>query len=141
MFSHVRLFAHPWTVARQALLSAEFFRQGYRSGLWFPTPEDYWLQPSEAALYSPFFKLLTYIWWLLDILIFVMQLSLTRNINMWINHIDIEFIKSSSTVHILYIFPLYESERKRNLQKTNISICPGAFYHFLKLKAEKVFQT
>ena len=31
---------HPWTVARQAPLSMEFFRQGYWSGLPFPTPGD-----------------------------------------------------------------------------------------------------
>ena len=29
----------PWTVARQAPLSTEFRRQGYWSGLPFPTPE------------------------------------------------------------------------------------------------------
>ena len=30
----------PWTVACQALLSMELFRQGYWSGLPFPTPGD-----------------------------------------------------------------------------------------------------
>ena len=30
--------ATPWTVARQAPLSVEFFRLEYRSGLPFPTP-------------------------------------------------------------------------------------------------------
>ena len=37
---HVRLFVIPWTVARQAPLSVEFFRQGHWSGLPFPTPGD-----------------------------------------------------------------------------------------------------
>ena len=32
--------ATPWTVARQALLSMEFSRQEYWSGLPFPTPDD-----------------------------------------------------------------------------------------------------
>ena len=40
VFSHVRLSATPWTVARQAPLSMEFSRQDYWSGLPFPTPRD-----------------------------------------------------------------------------------------------------
>ena len=35
-----RLFATPWTVALQALLSMEFSRQEYWSGLPFPSPGD-----------------------------------------------------------------------------------------------------
>ena len=38
--SRVRLFATPWTVARQALPSMEFSRQEYWSGLLFPYPGD-----------------------------------------------------------------------------------------------------
>ena len=38
--SHVRLFATPWTTARQNSLSTEFPRQEYWSGLPFPTPGD-----------------------------------------------------------------------------------------------------
>jgi len=38
--SHVRLFATPWTVAYQAPLSMGFSRQGYWSGLPFPSPGD-----------------------------------------------------------------------------------------------------
>ena len=37
---HVRLFATPWTVAYQAPLSMEFFRQEYWSGLLCPSPGD-----------------------------------------------------------------------------------------------------
>ena len=37
-FSHVRLFAAPWTVANQAPLSMGFSRQEYWSGLSFPPP-------------------------------------------------------------------------------------------------------
>ena len=33
-------FVTPWTVARQALLSMKFPRQGYWSGLPFPSPGD-----------------------------------------------------------------------------------------------------
>ena len=40
-FSHVRLFATPWTVARQAPLSMEFSRQEYWSGLPCPSPGDH----------------------------------------------------------------------------------------------------
>ena len=40
VFSHVRLFATPWTAARQAPLSMGFSRQEYCSGLSFPTPGD-----------------------------------------------------------------------------------------------------
>ena len=40
VLSHVWLFATPWTVACQALLSMWFPRQEYRSGLPFPSPED-----------------------------------------------------------------------------------------------------
>ena len=39
-FSCVRLFATPWTVARQAPLSLGFSRQEYWFGLPFPTPGD-----------------------------------------------------------------------------------------------------
>ena len=35
-----RLFATPWTVARQAPLSMEFSRQEYQSALPFPSPQD-----------------------------------------------------------------------------------------------------
>ena len=38
--SHVRLFATPWTVARQAPLSMGFSRQEYWSGLPCPPPGD-----------------------------------------------------------------------------------------------------
>ena len=38
--SRVRLFATPWTVAYQAPLSKGFSRQGYWSGLPFPSPGD-----------------------------------------------------------------------------------------------------
>ena len=38
--SHVQLFATPWTVAYQASLSMGFSRQGYWSGLLFPSPGD-----------------------------------------------------------------------------------------------------
>ena len=37
-FSHVQLFATPWTVARQAPLSMEFSRQEYQSELPCPPP-------------------------------------------------------------------------------------------------------
>ena len=39
-FSHVQLFATPWTVAYQALPSMGFSRQEYWSGLPFPSPGD-----------------------------------------------------------------------------------------------------
>ena len=38
--SRVRLFATPWTVAYQASPSVGFSRQGYWSGLPFPSPEN-----------------------------------------------------------------------------------------------------
>ena len=43
----------PWTVARQALLSVEFSRQEYWSGLPFPSPGDLpdpGIEPKSAAL-------------------------------------------------------------------------------------------
>ena len=40
LFSHVRLFATPWTVANQVPPSMEFSRQEYWSGLPFPSPGD-----------------------------------------------------------------------------------------------------
>ena len=36
--SHVRLFETPWTVVYHAPLSMGFSRQGYKSGLPFPSP-------------------------------------------------------------------------------------------------------
>ena len=47
--SHVRLFATPWTIARQAPLSMGFSRQEYWSGLPFPTPGDLPNSGIEAA--------------------------------------------------------------------------------------------
>ena len=41
VFSHVRLFAIPWTVAYQAPPSMEFSMQEYWSGLPFPPPGDF----------------------------------------------------------------------------------------------------
>ena len=40
VLSHARLFATPQTVALQAPPSMKFSRQGYWSGLPFPTPGD-----------------------------------------------------------------------------------------------------
>ena len=40
LFSRVRLFATPWTVAHHAPLSMGLSRQEYWSGLPFPSPED-----------------------------------------------------------------------------------------------------
>ena len=40
LFSHVQLFATPWTVACQAPPSIGFSRQEYRSGLLCPPPGD-----------------------------------------------------------------------------------------------------
>ena len=51
--SRVRLFATPWTVARQAPLSMGFSRQGYWSGLPFPSPGDLpnpGIEPGSPAL-------------------------------------------------------------------------------------------
>ena len=48
--SHVQLSATPWTVAHQAPLSMEFFRQEYWSGLPFPYPEDLPNQGSNPGL-------------------------------------------------------------------------------------------
>ena len=39
-FSYVQLFATPWTAAHQALLSREFSRQEYWSGMPFLPPGD-----------------------------------------------------------------------------------------------------
>ena len=46
----VRLFETPWTVARQAPPSMGFSRQGYQSGLLFPSLED--LPDPEMELMS-----------------------------------------------------------------------------------------
>ena len=51
--SRVRLFATPWTVAYQALLSMGFSRQEYWSGLPFPSPGDLpdpGIKPGSPAL-------------------------------------------------------------------------------------------
>ena len=51
--SHVQLFAFPWTVAHQAPLSMEFFRQEYWNGLPFPSPGDLpdpGIEPGSPAL-------------------------------------------------------------------------------------------
>ena len=51
--SPVRFFATPWTVAHQALLSMEFSRQEYWSGMPFPSPGDLpnpGIEPGSPAL-------------------------------------------------------------------------------------------
>ena len=57
-FNHVRLFATPWTVAHQVLLSMGFPRQEYWSGLPFPSPGDLpdpGIEPMSPALAGRFF--------------------------------------------------------------------------------------
>ena len=56
--SHVRLFATPWTVTSQALLSVGFPRQGYWSGLPFPPPgglPNPGIEPTSPMLAGVFF--------------------------------------------------------------------------------------
>ena len=54
LLSRVRLFATPWTVARQAPLSMEFSWQEYWSGLSCPPPRDLPYSRMElASLVSP----------------------------------------------------------------------------------------
>ena len=51
--SCVQLFVTPWTVANQALLSMEFYRQEYWSGLSIPSPGDLpdsGIEPGSPAL-------------------------------------------------------------------------------------------
>ena len=50
--SVIQLFSTPWTVARQAPLSLEFFRQEYWSGLPFPSPGIKPPAPTSPALLS-----------------------------------------------------------------------------------------
>ena len=52
-FSRVRLFATPWTIARQSPLSIELSRQEYWSGLPLPSPgalPDPGIEPMSPAL-------------------------------------------------------------------------------------------
>ena len=53
LLSRVQLFATPWAVAYQALLSMGFSRQEYWSGLPFPSPGDLpnpGIEPGSPAL-------------------------------------------------------------------------------------------
>ena len=55
LLSRVRLSATPWTVAHQAPLSMEFYRQEHWSGLPFPSPEDLpdpGIKPGSPALWA-----------------------------------------------------------------------------------------
>ena len=50
--SCIRLFATPWTAARQASLSMEFSREEYSSELPFPTPgalPNPWIEPTSPV--------------------------------------------------------------------------------------------
>ena len=58
LFSCVRLFATPWTVAYQALLSVGFSRQECWSGLPFPSPED--IPDPELNLGLPYCRQMLY---------------------------------------------------------------------------------
>ena len=56
-FSHVQLFAIPWTVACQAPLFMEFSRQDYWNGLPFPSSgnlPDPGIEPRSPALQADF---------------------------------------------------------------------------------------
>ena len=56
--SHVQLFVTPWTVAHQASPSMGFSRQGYWSGLPFPSPGDLphpGIEPRSPALQADAF--------------------------------------------------------------------------------------
>ena len=58
VLSPVWLFVTPWAVARQALLSMEFSKQEYWSGLPFPTPGDLphpGIEPLSPTLADGFF--------------------------------------------------------------------------------------
>ena len=52
LLSGVQLFAAPWTVALQALLSMELARQEYWNGLPFPFPGDFPIQGLNLHLLS-----------------------------------------------------------------------------------------
>ena len=65
LLSRVQLFATPWAVANQALLSRVFFRQEYWSGLPFLPPGD--LPDPEIKLMSPALQCLLY--WQVDSLL------------------------------------------------------------------------
>ena len=59
--SCIRLFATPWTVARQTPLSLGFSRQEYQSGLPFPIPgglPNPGVEPRSPALADGFFSTL-----------------------------------------------------------------------------------
>ena len=59
-FSHVRLFATPWTVAFQAPLSKGFSRQAYWSGLSCPFPRDLsnpGIEPQFSLIIGGFFTI------------------------------------------------------------------------------------
>ena len=56
--SRVQLFGTPWIIALQVLLSMEFSRQEYWSGLPFPSPgnlPDPGIEPASPALADRFF--------------------------------------------------------------------------------------
>ena len=58
--SHAQLFATAWTIAHQAPLSVEVFRQEYWSGLPFPPPGDLpdpGIQPASPELAGRFFTI------------------------------------------------------------------------------------
>ena len=53
LLRHVQLFVTPWTVAHQAPPSMGFSRQGYWSGMPFPSPGDLpdpGIEPRSPAL-------------------------------------------------------------------------------------------
>ena len=132
MFSHVWLFAIPWTAACQVPLSMKFPRQEYWSRLPFPTPGDLPNSGIETtSLVSPalagrFFttegfwpdKLLTSLEWTKE----------GKHISEWNNNNEIKILGSS----LRSSMPICGSKKNYYLQKHLIKRIPY-FHTFLKI--------
>ena len=107
LLSYVRLFATPWTMAHQALLSIGFSRQEYWSGLPFPSPghlPDPGIKPKSPASAGGFFttqlpgNLMIYIYGLLEF------------------HYNTCYYYSDFNVIILFLNLLFIKNNKKNVK-------------------------
>ena len=135
-FSHVQVFATPWTVAGQAPLSLGFSRQEHRSGLSCPSPGDLpnpgiELSSMSPALSDGFF--ITSTTWEALVKDWIDYKKITTACINWPDLIRLTLTgwTSSSLIQLIYFSELMNGRNPKRLLRTvwHIAICPKFYYY------------